>query len=62
MITSDEFLCALLTDHRHGVVESFTRAALSKKSPPTTTDDLATRLAIAGAPRFAGRVRPHLAH
>lgn len=61
VITSDEFLCALLTDRRQGVVESFTRAAVSKKSPPTTPDELAKKIATAGAPRFAERVRPHLA-
>lgn len=33
VITSDEFLCALLTDRRQGVVESFTRAAGNKKNP-----------------------------
>lgn len=61
VITSDDFLCALLTDRRQGVVESVTRASVSKKNPPMTPDELAKRLATAGTPRFAERVRPHLA-
>ncbi|MDN5797158.1 MAG: hypothetical protein L0H79_15590 [Intrasporangium sp.] len=61
VITSDEFLCALLTDRRQGVVESFTRAADSKKNPPMAPAELAKKIATAGAPRFAERVRPHLA-
>lgn len=61
VITSDEFLCALLTTHRHGVVESFTRAASAKKNPPTTPYELAGKIAAAGAPLFAQRVRRYLA-
>lgn len=61
VITSDEFLCALLADRRQGVVESFTRASDTKKNPPMTPDELAKEIATAGAPRFAERVRPHLA-
>lgn len=60
VITSDDFLCDLLTTHRRGVVESFTRAAQSRKNPPVRTSELATRLAIAGAPRFAEHLRPNL--
>ncbi|MFT3970236.1 MAG: hypothetical protein QM695_08140 [Micropruina sp.] len=36
VITSDEFLVDLLNRHRQGVLESFTRVAASKKSPPVT--------------------------
>ncbi len=61
VITSDEFLCALLRRRRQGVVESFIRAARSKKNPPMTPEELAKKIAIAGAPRFAERLRPHLA-
>lgn len=61
VITSDEFLCALLTRRRQGVVESFKRAAGGKTNPSMTPDELAKRTAAAGAPRFAGRVRPYLA-
>lgn len=61
VITSDEFLCALFTHRRQGVVESFTRAADTKKNPPMTPDELAKKIATAGAPRFAERVRTHLA-
>ncbi len=58
--TSDEFLCALLTGRSHGVVESFTRAADGKKNPPMTPQELAEKIAAAGAPRFAERLWPHL--
>lgn len=61
VITSDEFLCALLTDRRQGVVGSFTRAAVSRNNPPMTPGELAKTIATAGAPRFAERVRLHLA-
>lgn len=36
VMNSDEFLCNLLTHRRHAVVESFTRAANTKKNPPMT--------------------------
>lgn len=61
VITSDDFLCNLLNAHRRGVLESFARAAESRKSPPTTPGELATKIAIAGASRFAERLRPSLA-
>lgn len=60
VITSDKFLCMLLTHHSHGVVESFIRAANNKKNPPTTPEELADKISAAGAPRFAERLRPHL--
>ena len=59
VMTSDEFLCALLSRRRLGVVESFTRAAGNKKNPTMTPDALAEKVAAAGAPRFAEHVRPH---
>lgn len=62
VMTSDDFLCTLLTSRRKGVVESFTRSANSKKNPPVTPDELAKKIAAAGAPRFAGRIERHLAH
>lgn len=61
VITADEFLCALLTDRRQGVVESFSRVADGKKNPPMTAVELAKKIATAGAPRFAERVGPYLA-
>ncbi len=61
VITSDEFLCALLTDRRRGVIAAFIRAADAKRNPPMTPHELADRIAAAGAPRFAERVRSHLA-
>lgn len=60
VMTSDQFLCRLLTAHRHSVVESFTRAAARKSNPPITPDQLADRIALAGAPQFARRLRPYL--
>ncbi len=56
VITSDEFLVDLLNRHRQGVLESFTRAAASKKSPPVTALQLADKIATAGAPKFAQRL------
>lgn len=60
VITSDDFLCALLTRHNRDVVESFIRAADSKRNPPTTPRELADRISAAGAQRFAERLRLHL--
>lgn len=61
VITSDEFLCALFTHRRQGVVESLTRAADTKKNPAMTPEELAKKIATAGAPQFGERVRTHLA-
>ncbi|MDL9978659.1 PIN domain-containing protein [Microbacterium sp. ASV49] len=41
VMTSDSFLSTLLTRRRVAVIESFTRAALSKKNPPVTPVQLA---------------------
>ncbi|XPP27941.1 MAG: PIN domain-containing protein [Leucobacter sp.] len=60
VMTSDAFLCALLTHRHQQVVESFTRAANAKKNPPMTTAELAEMIAKAGAPRFAQLLRPYL--
>lgn len=57
VITSDDFLCNLLTAKRKGVVESFTRAANAKKNPPVTPEQLADKIAAAGAPKFAKRMQ-----
>jgi len=62
VITSDDFLCALLTHHRQGVVESFVRAADAKTNPPRTPHELADKISAAGAPRFAERLLPRLPH
>jgi hypothetical protein len=61
VITSDEFLCALLDDHPEAVIESFTRAAGGRKDPPTTPTKLAQHIAAAGAPEFAERLQALLA-
>lgn len=60
VITSDEFLVGLLKRRRQGVVKSFTRAAAARKNPPMTADEFADKIATAGAPKFAGRLRPLL--
>jgi hypothetical protein len=60
VMTSDEFLTAVLTRRRQAVIESFTRAANAKKNPPVSPAELADRIANAGAPRFAEHIRPHL--
>lgn len=61
VITSDEFLCALLDDHPGAVIESFMRAAAGRQSPPTTPTQLAQHIAAAGAPEFAERLQALLA-
>jgi len=53
VMTADAFLCDLLQVHRQAVVESFTRAANTRKNPPTTVGKFADVVAAAGAPRFA---------
>lgn len=60
ILTSDIFLCDLLTAKRSGVVDSFRRAANAKKNPPMTPEDLADKVGNAGAPDFAQRLRAHL--
>lgn len=59
VVTSDEFFVDLL-NRRQAVIESFTRAAASKKNPPVSAHELADKIAAAGAPRFTERLRPHL--
>ena len=61
VITADEFLCALLARRRRAVTESFARAANRKRNPPMTAAELIDKIATAGAPRFAQRVKPYLA-
>jgi len=62
VVTSDDFLCNLLTSRRDGVVESFIRAANRKRRPPVTPRELAGKIAAAGAPRFAEGIQRHLTH
>lgn len=61
VITSDDFLVDLLKRRRQGVVESFTQVAAAKRNPPMTAGEFADRVATAGAPKFAERLRPLLA-
>lgn len=58
--TSDAFLCTLLSHYPGPVSESFSRTAAAKKNPVVSPSELADRIAKAGAPLFAERVRPHL--
>jgi len=60
VITSDEFLCSLLARRRRGVTESFIHAVERRKNPPMTPAEFIERIAAAGAPRFAARLRPLL--
>ena len=62
VMTSDDFLSALLARHTHDVVASFTRAASNKKHPPMTPEQLADRISAAGAPGFAKQLEPFLSH
>ncbi|MEB3071022.1 PIN domain-containing protein [[Mycobacterium] vasticus] len=57
VMTSDDFLCDLLARRGDAVIESFTRAADNKKNPPMTVAELADKMATAGAPEFAERIR-----
>ena len=57
VITSDEFLVGLLEHRRRAVLDSFARAAASKRNPPITSRELIDRIAAAGAPGFADRLR-----
>lgn len=62
VVTADDFLCTLLTEHPNDVVESFIKAAAGKTNPPLTAVELADKIATAGASRFAHRIQPHLPH
>lgn len=61
VVTSDVFLVDLLERRRTDVVHAIARAAAGKKNPPVTIDDLMDRVAAAGAPGFADRLRSHRA-
>lgn len=50
----------LLTRRRQAGIESFTRAADSKKNPPMAAAELTDRIASAGGPRFAEQVGSYL--
>ena len=57
VITSDEFLVDLLARRPRDVLEALGRTAASKKNPPVTAHDLIDRIAAAGAPECAERLR-----
>jgi predicted nucleic acid-binding protein len=56
----DEYLCGLIVEFPHEVVDTITRMAGQKKRPPLTAYDLADSLDNAGVPNFAARLRDHL--
>lgn len=56
VMTSDQFLCGLLTHRRRAVVESFMRAAGRKRNPQISPMELADAIANAGVPQFAKRL------
>ncbi|QIM16342.1 hypothetical protein G7067_07760 [Leucobacter insecticola] len=60
VMTSDAFLCDILTHRRQAVVESFARAASAKENPPMTATVLANAISNAGAPQFAERLRRYI--
>lgn len=60
VMTADTFLSNLLSHRRHAVIESFTRAANTRKNPPVSVADLAGTVANAGAPRFAEQIKTYL--
>ena len=60
VITSDEFLCDLLSLRRRDVVAAFVRTAHNRNNPPTTPHELAARMDAAGTPLFAGRIQRFL--
>lgn len=61
VMNSDTFLSNLLEQRRQGVIESFVRAADSRRNPPTTPLELANMIAYAGAPGFVAKIWPHIA-
>lgn len=56
----DEYLCELIVEFPHQVVDTVVRLAAEKRRPPLTPSDIADRVAKAGAPNFAIRVKDHL--
>ncbi len=56
----DEYLCELIVELPHEVVNTVTRLAAEKRQPPLTPYDLADSLAKAGTLNFAVRLRDHL--
>ena len=55
------FLSVLLTCHRQTVIELFICVANRKRNLPITPAELANALESMGVPRFAERLRVHLA-
>jgi predicted nucleic acid-binding protein len=56
VMTADDYLCALLDRHPEAVTESFIGTANARKRPPITPQELAERIAKAGAVKFASRI------
>ncbi|MDR1265862.1 MAG: PIN domain-containing protein [Propionibacteriaceae bacterium] len=60
VMTADDYLCELLRQRPEAVTDSFIATANARTRPPVTPDELADRIAGAGAPTFAARVRRRL--
>jgi predicted nucleic acid-binding protein len=60
VMTADDYLCELLGRDPVGVTESFIGTANIHRRPPVTASELADRIARAGAPEFAARIRRRL--
>lgn len=57
VMSSDEFLCGRLSHRRRSVIESISRTANRKLSPPISPIELANVMANAGTPKFAARLK-----
>jgi predicted nucleic acid-binding protein len=60
IMTADAYLLELMRRRPKAVFESFVATAAARKRPAVTPHELADRIAAAGAPRFAERIRQEL--
>jgi predicted nucleic acid-binding protein len=60
VVDPDEYLCELIVDVPHEVLETVVRVAAQKRRPPLTPFDLSDSLGKAGVRNFAARLRDHL--
>lgn len=61
VVDPDEYLCELIAEFPHEVVNTVVRVAAGKRRPPMSVHDLADHLAKAGVASFASRLRDLLA-
>lgn len=62
VMTADDFLCELLNRKPQLATESFISTANARTRPPVTVREFADRIAAAGAPTFASRLRRKLGY